>query len=92
MTSKIDLRNVLTIGAGGMVGSYVDFGTKTDHRSLDITDFHEVMRIVKQYKPQAIIHLAAETDVDRCDRDPNHAYLVNGAGTYNVATAAREVG
>ncbi|KKU82117.1 MAG: dTDP-4-dehydrorhamnose reductase [Parcubacteria group bacterium GW2011_GWA1_47_8] len=92
MTSKIDLNKVLTIGAGGMVGSYVNFGIKTDHRSLDITDFHEVVRIVKQHKPQAIIHLAAETDVDRCDRDPNYAYLVNGAGTYNVATAASEVG
>lgn len=75
-----------------MVGSYVDFGIKTSHRNFDITDFYEVMKAVKDYKPQAIIHLAAETDVDRCDRDPNYAYLVNGAGTYNIAAAAKEVG
>ncbi len=74
-----------------MVGSYVDFGIKTNHRNLDITDFDEVMKVIKDKKPQAIIHLAAETDVDRCDRDPNYAYLINGVGTYNVATAAKEV-
>lgn len=75
-----------------MVGSYVDFGIKTDSESLDVTNLDEVMRVVRQYRPQAIIHLAAETDVDLCDRDPNHAYSVNGIGVYNIATAALDVG
>lgn len=92
MNKKIDLNKVLITGAGGMVGSYIDFGIKTNHRNFDITDFDEVMKVVKDQKPQAIIHLAAETDVDRCDRDPNYAYLINGVGAYNVATAAKEIG
>lgn len=92
MNKKIDLNKVLITGAGGMVGSYIDFGIKTNHRNFDITDFDEVMKVVKDQHPQAIIHLAAETDVDRCDRDPNYAYLINGVGTYNVATAAKEIG
>lgn len=74
-----------------MAGSYVDFGIKTDRRLLDVTDFEETLKIVKFYNPKIIIHLAAETDVDRCERDPEYAYSVNAIGTYNIVTAAKEI-
>ena len=89
---KIDFDKVLVTGADGMVGSYVDFGIKTNKRMLDVTDLKEVRRVCKKYKPSAIIHLAAETDVDRCERDPGYAYMVNAVGTYNLATIAKELG
>ena len=82
----------LTTGAGGMVGSYVDFGYRMDRRSLDVTDLNEALSVCRKYKPKAIIHLAAETDVDRCERDPQYAYFVNSIGTYNMALAAKDVG
>lgn len=75
-----------------MVGSYVDFGIKTNRRSLDITDLKEAVTVVKKYNPRVVLHLAAETDVDRCERDPEYAFLVNGVGTYNMSVAAREIG
>lgn len=81
----------LVTGGSGMVGSYVDFGIKTDHRSLDITDPKEVLAVCKKYMPKVILHLAAETDVDRCERDQQHAYAVNTIGTYYVAAAAKEI-
>ena len=87
-----DLSKVLVTGATGMVGSYVDFGIKTDHRSLDITDLGEVLRVCEFYKPDVILHFAAETDVDRCERDPEAAYSVNSMGTYNMAVAAKNLG
>ena len=74
-----------------MVGSYVDFGVKTDRRLLDITDCDETLKVVKFYKPKTIIHLAAATDVDRCERDPEYAYSANTVGVYNIAAAAKEV-
>lgn len=74
-----------------MVGSYVDFGIKTDRDSLDVTDLKEVLNACWKYKPKIILHLAAEADVDRCEREPEHAYAVNSIGTYNMAIAAREL-
>lgn len=88
---KIDFSKILTTGAGGMVGSYVDFGVKTDRRTMDITDLKEVLRVCREHKPRAIIHLAAETDVDRCERDPEHAYMTNGVGVYHMALVAKEL-
>lgn len=89
---KINLVKTLITGAGGMVGSYVDFGIKMDRRSLDVTDLKEVRAVCLKHKPEAIIHLAAETDVDRCERDPEYAYMVNSVGTFNLAIVAKELG
>ncbi len=83
--------DALITGADGMVGSYIDFGTHTNHRTLDVTDLKEVLATCKRHMPKLIIHLAAETDFDRCERDITNAYAVNAVGTYNVACAAREI-
>lgn len=75
-----------------MVGSYVDFGIRTDEKELDILDREETMRMVRTHAPQAIIHLAAATDLDRSEKSPEYAYELNAIGTYNIALAARDVG
>lgn len=82
----------LVTGANGMVGSYIDFGVKLDHQALDITDLNEAVRAVKEHQPRVIVHLAAETDMGRCERDPAHAYRVNAVGVYTMCVAARTVG
>jgi len=87
-----DFAGVLTTGANGMIGSYVDFGIRTDRETLDITDSESVLRYVQEHKPCAILHLAGATDMERCERDPAYAYELNVRGTYNVARAARAVG
>ncbi len=94
MKTKEDaiLSQVLTTGGNGMVGSYVDFGIKLDRRALDVTDLNDALFVCRQHKPKVIIHLAAETDVGRCERDPQYAYLVNTIGSYNMALAAKEIG
>ncbi len=52
---------------------------------LDFTDIKSVEEIIKKNKPDFIFHLAALTDVDLCEKDPDLAYRVNFIGTENIA-------
>ncbi len=90
--SGYDFSSVLTTGAGGMVGAYVDFGIRPDSDQLDMLDREATMQFVSESKPKAIIHLAGATDMERCEREPEYAFMLNAVGTYNVAQAARSVG
>jgi len=63
-----------------------------DEFELDITKREDVFTAVREKEPDVIIHTAAMTDVDACEREPEKAMLVNGQGTENLAMAARESG
>ena len=54
----------------------------------DITDFDAVRAVVRGEAPDLVIHAAAHTDVDGCERDPARSYEVNVRGTVGVARAA----
>jgi dTDP-4-dehydrorhamnose reductase len=60
-------------------------------RPLDITDKIQVFDEIKKAKPDFVFHLAAETDVDRCEKEPDHAFKVNTLGTENIALACQEL-
>ena len=99
---------VLVTGAAGMLGAamtdalrhYDDYEViatgRSDHGAaslaMDIGDWDGVMRTIEDNNPDLVMHLAAETDVDRCEREPDHAFAVNAFGTENVARACREYG
>jgi dTDP-4-dehydrorhamnose reductase len=98
---------VLFTGAGGQLGGYLAqslaaagydaVGTVThsghsSYRTMDITDAAEVDRVFADVRPTVVIHGAAYTDVDGCERDPELADLVNHIGARHVANAARRVG
>ena len=60
---------------------------------LDITDKEAVDRVIKELKPDAIIHCAAWTNVDGAE-DPNNKPLVkkiNVDGTYNLVKASKKI-
>ena len=59
---------------------------------MDITDREDVFEVVRKAEPDYILHTAAMTDVDACEREQDKAMLVNGMGTENLAMAAREMG
>lgn len=59
---------------------------------LDITNKYEVMRIIDEVRPDAVIHCAAWTAVDAAEEEKNRekVYLVNVVGTENIAYACKK--
>jgi len=58
---------------------------------LDITDPDCADRVAA-LKPDWVVHTAAATDVDGCEREPEWAMAVNAEGTRLVAEGCRRVG
>lgn len=56
---------------------------------LDVRRFADVNAAVSESRPDLILHLAAETDLEVCEADPDHAFTTNTIGTQNVALAAQ---
>ena len=57
----------------------------------DIRSVNEMLGLVKEFHPDIIFHLAAETDVDKCELQPEHAYGTNWHGTENIAQICKEL-
>jgi dTDP-4-dehydrorhamnose reductase len=47
---------------------------------------------IADFRPDLVVHAAAYTDVDACERDPDLAFRVNALGTQNVALGAQRTG
>lgn len=96
------MRRMLVTGAAGAVGSYVpdvfeDFelaltDVRGDFAHLDVTDRAAVLRAVASASADVVLHLAAATDVDLCEKDPDLAFRTNALGTENLVIACRETG
>ncbi len=57
---------------------------------LDVRQYNQVRSMVEKIEPEMIMHLAAETDVDKCELEPDAAFLTNTIGTQNVALICQE--
>lgn len=59
-----------------------------DLPDYDITELAAITAAVRTFAPDVVIHTAAITDVDGCERNPDLAYRVNVLGSRNMAVAA----
>jgi dTDP-4-dehydrorhamnose reductase len=89
---------VVVTGAGGMLArSTIHALEARGHDVLpitrddaDVTRYDTLIHPLRLFKPDWVFHLAAFTKVDECELRPEHAHLVNGLGSKNVALAAAE--
>jgi len=58
----------------------------------DITDPTSIRDTMVRFRPDVVIHAAAMTDVDGCERNPDLAFRVNTLGTQNIALACGQGG
>lgn len=61
------------------------------YRALDCTDAEQVMTVLREHRPDAIIHTAAMTNVDACELDPAECRKHNVQAVVNLCEAARAV-
>lgn len=91
---------ILVTGASGYLGEIIctifpthGFTVKgIDINDVDVRDQNKVYKIIKTFCPQIIIHLAALTDIDECEKKSEIAFQVNVKGTCNIVNAAKRVG
>ncbi|MGC8622104.1 MAG: dTDP-4-dehydrorhamnose reductase, partial [Caldisphaera sp.] len=96
---------ILVTGAAGMLADSLvpelkerehevlatDINTATGCDYLDVRDYKNFLKIANEFEPDLICHLAAETDVDKCQMQPDHAFETNTIGTYNAAIIAKKL-
>jgi dTDP-4-dehydrorhamnose reductase len=91
---------ILVTGAAGMLGRRVVADARArdwdvvgiDLAEADLTDALEARTVLRDVRPDAVVHCAAWTDVDRAEADEELALAVNRDASAHVARAAAEVG
>lgn len=98
---------LFVIGASGFLGSYVARAAAASHQvirgnrvgcdpagsiEIDVTGKRSVDRAFEQANPDAVVLVAALSDIDRCEAEPKLAREVNVEGAENVAKACARIG
>lgn len=90
---------VLVTGAYGQLGYDVIYRLEKcgiEHKGVgskdfDITDKQKTIEAICAYNPDAVIHCAAYTAVDKAESEKELCYAINVDGTRNVAEACRQI-
>lgn len=67
----------------------VDQSDRYAFEQVDLRDKNAVVEVFNKHKPDAVMHLAAESHVDRSIEGPGDFIQTNVVGTFNILEAAR---
>ncbi|MBR1859042.1 MAG: dTDP-4-dehydrorhamnose reductase [Selenomonadaceae bacterium] len=77
VVNELTRRNIDTIAAA--------------RKDFDLTDEVSTSNFIKAHKPDAVIHCAAYTAVDKAENEPELAMKVNGTATETIAKVCSEI-
>jgi dTDP-glucose 4,6-dehydratase len=87
--------NIDKLTYAGNLENLADINEKYSDRyvfeRIDICDYDRVEDIFKRYSPDAVVHFAAESHVDRSIHGPKDFINTNVNGTFNLIEAARKL-
>jgi len=89
---QYEIVNLDKLTYAGNLANLTDIEDKPNYRFVkaDITDASEINDLFQKEQFDAVIHLAAESHVDRSITDPTAFVMTNVIGTVNLLNAARE--
>ena len=58
----------------------------------DLLDYGSIERVIEDIRPDAIVHSAALTNVDRCEEEPTLAFRMNSLATKKISEMAKKYG
>lgn len=89
---QYEIVNLDKLTYAGNLANLTDIENKPNYRFIkaDITDAAEINELFQREQFDAVIHLAAESHVDRSIADPTAFVMTNVIGTVNLLNAARE--
>jgi dTDP-4-dehydrorhamnose reductase len=102
-----DLPRLLVVGARGFLGTFLAGKARTHYKVLcadrsranaetdvvlDVADPASVRTAFDAVRPDAVVLLAAVSDIDRCQKDPELAFSVNLRGAESVANVCAQRG
>ena len=89
---EYNIVNLDKLTYAGNLANLKDIEDKSNYTFVkaDIADFDCIRRIISEYQIDGIIHLAAESHVDRSIKDPFTCARTNVMGTLSLLQAAKE--
>lgn len=87
---------IVLIGSEGQLGTDLrrvlpPETVAVDLPACDVRRPEQVAQVLQRTRPDWVINCAAQTNVDRCELEPDEAFAVNARGALHVARAAAEV-
>jgi len=68
----------------------IELNARYHFEHVDIRNIDEIERVFNKYQPDAIMHLAAESHVDRSIDGPADFIMTNIVGTYNLLDVSKQ--
>lgn len=87
---------LLVTGASGFVGRhycsrYGGVSLSDGPETVDLRDSARLRSAIEAWKPEAVLHLAAQSSVAASFKDPEATFAINFLGTYNLLQALKEI-